>query len=397
MHKNALGLKMPSYSIWNNKIRGRKRLLPLLLTLTIALTYPSLSEVITPSVKDGQPIVKFIANTSYLDTAIELINSAQKELLISHFSWNPDTTTAQIKNALYRAIDRGVKVRVILESTLGQNSQIIREFKSLDIPIKTSTYKWYLHTKLIITDGKNILVGSTNLSNKSINENNETNILIKNSPEIGGYYQKFFNALWENPSSEVYLYETAETDYAIAAPNRLYHPIMKERIANARRKIGLIFYGMKVYPGGKNEVMDFVNQLVAAKSRGVNVRVILEKSNYDDRLNEGNLEAAEYLQKNGIEVRFEKPETITHAKVILVDDDAAGIGSANFAMSGFRYYQEANIIIKDKNAIKSVWDYFENLWKISTPPALAFPKNKQPSNSGRKTQKNFQTEEPPAE
>jgi len=321
----------------------------------------------TPTDAAVNPEVLFVANTTYLDKAIELINTSKKEILISHFSWNPDTTTEKIKNAVYRAIDRGVKVRVILESTLGQNSYAIKEFKSLGIPVKTSTRQWYLHTKLIITDGENLLLGSTNLSNKSINENNETNILVKNSPELGGYYEKFFNAIWENPAAEVQSFETAETDYAIAAPNRLYHPIMKERVAAARRKIGIIAYGMKVYNGGKNEVMDFIGQLEAAAKRGVKVRVILERSNYDERLNEGNTEAAQYLVSRGIEVRFEKPETITHAKVILVDDETAGIGSANFAMSGFRYYQEANIIVKDKATVASVWDYFEKLWKVSKP------------------------------
>ncbi len=315
--------------------------------------------------KEVYPVV----NNQYLPVLIDLINSSKKSIYICHFLWNPDSTTNKIKNAVYEAINRGVKVRVILEDSLKQNSQIIKEFSSLHIPIKTDAKtEWprnLLHAKLIIIDSQKVLLGSTNLSFKAINENNEANVLV-NSPEIARFYENFFDALWEKRKSGA-ARRSLTTKYVTATIDRDYFTFMKNRVSKATKKIGMIFYGMKVYPGNKNEVMEFVDEIVAAKKRGVDVKVILEKSDYDEKLNRGNSESIEYLKKKGINAKFEFPERITHAKLIIVDDEAVGVASANFALTGFKFYTEAGVITTEPETIESFWNYFEKLWRGENP------------------------------
>lgn len=306
-----------------------------------------------------------VVNDNYLAAALDLINSATAQIYICHFSWNPDSTTNKIKNAIYNAINRGVTVKVLLEDSLKQNSNIINELTGLHIPVKrdakTEWPRHFLHTKLIIADSRRVLLGSTNLSYKAINENNETNLII-NSGIIAEYYRQFVDMMWDHPEATADIPPVSDR-HVTAAVNRGYFPIMKEYVSKAKKKIALIFYGMKAYPGKSNEVTDFIDDLIAARKRGVNVRVLLEKSSYDEKLNHGNEESINYLKSNGIDAKFDSPQKITHAKLILVDNTAVGVGSANFALSGFKFYNEACAVTTEPETIKYFWNYFENLWK----------------------------------
>ncbi|MDI6757331.1 MAG: phospholipase D-like domain-containing protein [Endomicrobiia bacterium] len=365
------------------RLKIAPRLLAAIFLLSAAAIYQSPSRTLyareTQSAR-AAPKVRAVLNEKYLEEIIGLVKSSRRTIYICHFSWNPDTTTRLIKNAVYEAVERGVKVKILLEGSLQQNSYAVKEFSQLGVDIKASKREWYLHTKLVVVDSQKTLLGSTNLSYKSINENNEANVLIDSS-KIARLYEKFFDAIWRDTThipgthKEIKL-EPVETPYAIAAPNRTYHPIMKEHIEWAQKDISLVFYGMRVYTGGQNEVMDFVDELEAAAKRGVRVRVLLEKSSYDERLNEGNKEAVEYLIARGIDARFDSPEKITHAKIILVDDEVAGVGSANFALSGFRFYQEANVVVKEPSAVADLRKYFDEIWKTTRPATV---KSKSPT------------------
>jgi len=340
-----------------------------LFAVALACAAPVASFGAGPAAAESETSAKVrpVLNDKYLQEILDLINSSKKTVLICHFSWNPDTTTRLIKNAVYNAVERGVKVRVLLEGSLQQNEYAVKEFTQLGVGVKVSKREWFLHCKLVVVDSQKTLLGSTNLSYKSINENNEANVLV-DSPEIAKLYEKFFEAIWRDTTKEIKL-SPVETPYAIAAPNRTYHPLMREYVEWAQKDISIVVYGMRVYTGGQNEVMDFVDELEAAAKRGVNVRVLIEKSGYDERLNEGNKDAVEYLVARGIDARFESPGKITHAKLIIVDNEAAGVGSANFALSGFRFYQEANVVVKDREAIRQLREYFDKLWKNTRPQA----------------------------
>ena len=51
------------------------------------------------------------------------------------------------------------------------------------------------HTKLIIVDGKIVLVGSTNWSHTAINKNHEANVLIY-SEEVAQEFERYFSKIW---------------------------------------------------------------------------------------------------------------------------------------------------------------------------------------------------------
>jgi hypothetical protein len=75
-----------------------------------------------------------------------------------------------------------------------------------------------------------------------------------------------------------------------------------------------------------NPVNVLVDDLIDAKDRGVDVKVVLEDSKFKaSRL------AYEKLKNSGIEVYFDTPKELLHVKGVVIDDKYVFIGSANWS------------------------------------------------------------------
>jgi phosphatidylserine/phosphatidylglycerophosphate/cardiolipin synthase-like enzyme len=84
--------------------------------------------------------------------------------------------------------------------------------------------------------------------------------------------------------------------------------------------------------------------LVRARERGVDVRVVLPRVNDFKAGGRGNLVVANYLIEHGVRVYFYPG--MTHVKALLVDDWAC-LGSGNLNHLSLRVNQERNIATSD--------------------------------------------------
>lgn len=102
---------------------------------------------------------------------LEMINNAQTSLDVEAL-YVSETT---VRNAIGTAHERGVAVRVILESSM-DDSDTISFFRSKGIEVHNAS-TFYLHAKLIIADGVSF-IGSENYSLTSLTKNREVGALI---------------------------------------------------------------------------------------------------------------------------------------------------------------------------------------------------------------------------
>ena len=93
-------------------------------------------------------------------------------------------------------------------------------------------------------------------------------------------------------------------------------------ISSARRRVWLLGYGFTE--------RRIVEALGDARRRGVDVRLVLDRSNVDGGL----VSSAAYVVKLGIPVRIDRTVRIAHNKLILVDDDTVIMGSLNWTKAG---------------------------------------------------------------
>ncbi len=109
--------------------------------------------------------------------------------------------------------------------------------------------------------------------------------------------------------------------------------IIVEAINNARHQILVQAYGFS------NETI--LVALAQAKQRGIDVRVILDKSN--DR---GKYSGASYVANAGIPVWIDFKPSIAHNKIMIIDSKEVITGSFNFTASA-QHHNAENLLILD--------------------------------------------------
>jgi len=143
-------------------------------------------------------------NRNYFSSVYKKLKGAEKSIyvimfLASYYTQYPDSPTNQLLNILIEKKKKNIKVEVILDQSNAEYFQHSRteNLKTaiylsengisvyFDSPSKTT------HAKLLIIDGKYVVIGSTNWSYSAIEKNNETAVIIE-SEELAKYYIRYF-------------------------------------------------------------------------------------------------------------------------------------------------------------------------------------------------------------
>lgn len=308
---------------------------------------------------DGTPRVSAVTNKEYLETLHALLAEAETTIRVVHYQMHDDDTIDQVLVALGKAAKRGVDVQVLLEGDLDFNPGRIPQLEALGCRARTDGPKHTTHAKLVVVDGVHTLVGSSNLSWMSVKNNNEANLLI-DDPAAGAYFAAFADALWENDAKPPSL-QTPSSPVVHPYTDGGYRALASALIKGAKSRVWVVTYGMNLDSVG--ETMDL---LVDARDRGVDVRVLLEWSSFDDGLNTLNTQAKTYLTARKVDARFESADTITHAKV-LVADDAVIVGTNNWGWSGFEDNHEGGALTEDPGAVSALAAYYDGIWQTTSP------------------------------
>ena len=87
---------------------------------------------------------------------------------------------------------------------------------------------------------------------------------------------------------------------------------------------------------------EIVNQLIAAHNRGLHIRVLLDKSNLNDKYSK-----MDQLQNAGIDVSIDRVPGIAHNKVMIIDNKIVIAGSFNFTNSADKRNAENVTVINN--------------------------------------------------
>jgi phosphatidylserine/phosphatidylglycerophosphate/cardiolipin synthase-like enzyme len=152
---------------------------------------------------------------------------------------------------------------------------------------------------------------------------------------------------------------TPASDRAAASSVEIYYApedVPGERLAalygKARRYIYVAIYGITYPP--------IVKELVAAKKRGVDVRIITDREKLNDPKQ---LAALETLRLAGIPIKINKHENLMHLKQVVMDDEINTSGSMNQTGSGNRYNDERLDVFTDPVTSAKARDKFLSMWK----------------------------------
>ncbi|MGE3063703.1 MAG: phospholipase D-like domain-containing protein [bacterium] len=152
---------------------------------------------------------------------------------------------------------------------------------------------------------------------------------------------------------------------AVMVNNRDYYFVTSGIFKDATKTIRGIMYDMKYYSGDDNDVMKLIDELVIAAARGVDVKIVLEQSDWNEDVSADNYETGAYLENYGIDVRYDPLTVTTHCKTFIVDTNLVLVGSTNWSYSAVSSNNEANVLLEGHEIAESFDSYFQTLWNNS--------------------------------
>ena len=297
---------------------------------------------------------------------VELIAAAQTRVDLFHFELLSSGSARDVQAALVAAVARGVAVRVLLDEEVSENVAAVADLVAAGADARVYRSTKRLHAKLLVTDASTLLIGSSNLSGSSLDFNHETNLIVR-EPAAVAFMLAYMDAIWLTSGYEP-APRVAPADIGPVRPwlDGGYLDVAGPVITAAKERLDAMVFAVNLDPNfTSGPVYDIASALYSAAGRGVPVRVLLERSSYDDFLNERNEAAAFAFRAHGIQVRFDDAQTVTHAK-LLVADDAVLVGSNNWSYSGMALDHEVGVMTRDAPTRAAMTAYFEGLWAAAT-------------------------------
>ncbi len=307
------------------------------------------------------PRMTFVYDGKYIGAALKAINAAKSRIMLTELEFMQGDKPDYLRYALVNAKNRGVDVRVLLENSVSSNYHQYDALKKGGVNVRYDGSSSHLHAKLLIVDGNIVLVGSTNFSQSSLKYNHETDIEFNDST-TNAAFTRYFNAIWNQPTRDA---ETGTCGSGIKCfGDGQYYDNVYPLLTAARQRIDLIMYAISQSTSSSSMQHKMCRALIDAHKRGVDVRVILERLDYDQSVNHDNATAAAMLKQGGVQVRFDPDDVTTHAKMLVVDNRVV-VSTNNWSRTGLKYNHEAGVIVQDSGVTNAALKYFQDLWSVS--------------------------------
>lgn len=309
----------------------------------------------------------------YFPRVFEAIRGARREVLIETFIWFEDSVGRALRDALIEAADRGASVDVTVDGygTPALSAEFLEPLVERGVRVFSFDPKptWLgfrvnplcrLHRKIVVVDGETAFVGGINFAEDQECERgpeSKQDYAIEARGPVVRDVDHFCHSTggdralprrrpyWLRRFPRSMLHPKAGMQALFVTRDNAEHPTDIEtlyRLAFRKARRDITIANAYFFPGFR-----FLRDLCRARRRGVRVRLILQ-----GRPDKGYPQVAtetlyETLLGSGIEV-FNYEERALHAKIAVVDDDWATVGSSNLDPTSFTLNLEANLVVRDR-------------------------------------------------
>lgn len=263
-----------------------------------------------------------------------------------------DITSKDISQALISEKEKGNQIRIVTDygRSSTKTSQVgILKTSGIDVLLSPSESS-YMHNKFCVFDDNIVVIGSTNFTENSFSES-YNNIMIFENPKLTEILKEKINSFYLGKFSKdsTVLGEDIYSDFSIYfCPNRFCELSVLDKVKEAEKNIVCMIYSFTLD--------DLADELINAKQRGINIKIILE--------NQQITQYSEYqkLKANNIDVILDNRPFLMHNKFCVIDEETLMTGSMNFSVNGINNNDESLLIIKDKNLSLQYYNYFKTKW-----------------------------------
>lgn len=289
------------------------------------------------------------------------IDQAQRSIDFVAYELNLTTIT----EALIRAKQRGVVVRVVTDDADGLNAAgtTLSQLTAAGIPIITDSRRALMHNKFVIIDNLAVWMGSWNFTVNDTYRNNNNVLILRSQGAVANYQAEFnemFNQRLFGPSSPS---QTPRPDFrqdGIAilthfAPEDDVLEDIVQLVQGAQRSIRFMTFSFTVDSIG--------SAMLERAGSGVAVQGIFETTGSETQFSE-----MTPLFCAGLSVRQDGNPFRLHHKVFIVDDQTVLAGSFNISDNAVRSNDENLIIITDRDLAAEYIAEFDRRWAEARLP-----------------------------
>lgn len=216
-----------------------------------------------------------------------------------------------------------------------------------------------MHDKFVVVDGRYVWTGSTNASDSCAGGYNANLVMVVDSPQVAEWYTGEFLQMYAGKFHETKVAQPLPMRAQIDSDTWLevyfspQHEPMKKvvepLIKNAQRSIDIAVFFL-THKGVAQDLID-------AKNRGVQVRVVLDASGASNEYSKH-----EVLRLAGIPVKIENFGGKMHAKSAVIDGEIVVGGSMNWTGAGEEDNDENTIVLHSRSHATQYEQWFDRLW-----------------------------------
>ena len=333
-----------------------------------------------PGIVPGNTVTDLENGDEIFPSMLEAIRGARKTITFETYIYWSGDIGQRFADALAERARNGVAVKVMLDwaGSIKMDDALLEQIKAAGVEVhQYRPLKWYnlgrlnnrTHRKLLVVDGRIGFTGGVGIADQweghAEDPDHWRDLHFRIEGPVVAQFQAAFNDNWIKTTGVVLngadyfppLERMGDMDahMFVASPaggSESMHLMYLMAIAAAERSIDL-------------EAAYFVpddliiKALLAARHRGVRVRVILPGKHIDSETVRLASKAhwGELLQA-GVEI-YEYQPTMMHNKLLVVDGLLTSVGSTNFDVRSFRLNDEASLNVYDAAFAARMTEVFE--------------------------------------
>lgn len=274
-----------------------------------------------------------------------------------------DFDLTNLSQTLVQKTKQGVKVQLIIDNDYS-DEPALKEFQNTNVDLfsdinRNTKYNNYMHHKFCVIDGETLITGSANPTERGYS-GNDNNIIILKSKYLSKNYENEFDQL----RSGVFGYNKINTleynditlisneeEYQISSymcPQNSCDVEISKYLDNAKEEIVFANFAL-THDGIKNK-------LINTNSRGIEIKGVIEKRNY-------NLQGSDIKELNNyFTIKNDTNTKTMHHKFWVIDNEYVITGSVNPSFSGFNYNDENLLIIRNRDLASKYKEEFNRLY-----------------------------------
>jgi phosphatidylserine/phosphatidylglycerophosphate/cardiolipin synthase-like enzyme len=351
------------------------------------------------------PTRMFSDQTQISSHLIRAIDATQKTLDIAIY----ELAIREVRDALVRAKDRGVKVRIVMdqghlfpEKATGKRTPEVQSLVDAGFQLKMlrgGDAYGIMHNKFAVFDGALLETGSYNWTRAADVQHYENALFDDDAARIASY-QNYWNWMWSNaavvddkhPPVKPVLDDEGHTAPLAPAPQDSARTLNFNGTSLPRESFtphGTAALIAAAIDAAQDTVVvanfsfthhDLIAALQRAKDRGLKIRVVFDRYQY------GFLKEMAQMVELGFDVRLSNGKDgqkgVMHNKFVVLDGKLVETGSFNWTFNGeLNNYENAAFLDAPDDAV--AWAaYFDRIWAQGRAPTPADHRAPAPHDAG---------------